>query len=169
MIVSPSPGSTPRVRGKVKSCSASCIVMRSRTMVLKRLTIFGFSIPSGGSSIVPHWTYGPKRPFLAKTGRPSNSPMGSSLLGIARRRNAISRVNSSGARESGTEAFSSPRFTYGPYFPGLTTMTSPVVGSAPMVNELIVTGSMPAMFCSINRLRPSSMASPSRPSSIRPK
>ena len=49
----------PIVRGNDNNSSASFIVMRSRTMVLKRLTILGFSMPTGGASMVPHWTYGP--------------------------------------------------------------------------------------------------------------
>ena len=58
-ISSPSFGSMPSTRGRVRSRSASSMVMCSRLMEAKRLVIRGFSIPGGGESGVPHWTYGP--------------------------------------------------------------------------------------------------------------
>ncbi len=49
---------------------------------------------------------------------------------------AFSTVISSGASASGTEAVSSPRFRYGPYLPGFTTMSSPLA-SGPMGQSLM--------------------------------
>ena len=52
----PSAGSVPSVRGSERRSIASCRVMRSMFIVLKSDDIFGFSRPSGGSSMVPHCT-----------------------------------------------------------------------------------------------------------------
>ena len=45
--------------GQASSAVASSIVIRSRTIVLNKLDIFGLSWPGGSWSAVPHCTYGP--------------------------------------------------------------------------------------------------------------
>ena len=95
--------------------AASASVSRSRVIVLNSDAIFGFSF-AGSVSASPSCTYGPYRPFFAYTGRPvvGSVPIGSSDFGAASSSRALSSVSSSGGRFSGTDAVSSPRFTYGP-------------------------------------------------------
>jgi hypothetical protein len=48
---------------------------------------------------------------------------------------------------------SSPRFTYGPYLPGFTTISTPV-GIGPIGNVLISAASISSRFSATSRLRP---------------
>ena len=84
--------------------------------------------------------------------------MGSSLFGAASNFSATSMVSSSGARSSGTLAVSSPRFTYGPYLPGFTTISTPA-GSWPMGNVLISAASISSRFSATSCFRPGSASS----------
>ena len=160
---SPSVGSAPIVRGSDKRSSASSIVKRSMFIVLNSDTIFGFSIPVGGSSIVPHCTYGPYRPDFAKTGKPSRSPIGVSPFGAANKTSAASRVSSSGVIVSGTPAVFSPLRTYGPYKPGLTMTSSPVSGCAPNIKVLSKAASMVSRLLDTTALSPGRCGSSSTP------
>ena len=110
-------------------------------------SIFGFCL-SGSVSVSPSCTYGPKRPLFAYTGSPvaGSVPIGSSPFGAFSSSTARSTVSSSRATSSGSDAVSSPRFTYGPYLPLRTTIGSPL-SSTPIGMALIAAGSACSSAC----------------------